>query len=293
LDAAITAETVLQHAEKIDVADEWFDVIELPRHVYAIAEPGHWQHVISYLIIGTKKSVLFDTGMGISDISAVVKKLTDTEIMVVNSHVHFDHIGDDWRFPEIYVFADEHAVEVLRQGHTHDMLLFDSDPDKFLSGPPPGFKPEEYTIRPVDIEKIGRLAAGDVIDLGNRQLEVLHTPGHTNDSLVLFDRENRSLFSGDTFYPDSLFAFMEGEWGQSDLPVYEKTMQKLAELVSGLDYVYPCHAKPLVDPAMLIDAAKAFHIVNRGKADFKLEEYYFQKMRVYEFDGFEILTLDR
>jgi glyoxylase-like metal-dependent hydrolase (beta-lactamase superfamily II) len=293
LNAAITAETVLQHAEKIDVADEWFDVIELPREVYAIAEPGHWQHVISYLIIGAGKSVLFDTGMGISDISAVVKTLTDTEIMVVNSHVHFDHIGDDWRFPEIYLFADEHAVEVLKRGHSHAMLLFDSDPEKFLKRPPSGFDPQNYKIKPVGSEKIQQLADGDVIDLGNRQLEVLHTPGHTNDSLVLFDRENRALFTGDTFYPDALFAFMEGEWGQSDLSAYEKTMQKLTELVPGLDYLYPCHTKPLVDPAMLIDAAKAFHIVNRGKADYKLEEYYFQKMRVYQFDGFEILTLDR
>jgi len=174
--AAISAETVLQQAEKIDVEDEWFDVIALPRDVYAIAEPGHWQHVISYLISGAGKSVLFDTGMGISDISAVVKKLTDTEIMVVNSHVHFDHIGDDWRFPEIYVFADEHAVDVLKRGHSHDMLLFDSDPAKFLSGSPPGFKPEEYLIKPVDIKKFRQLAAGDLIDLGNRQLEVWHTP---------------------------------------------------------------------------------------------------------------------
>ena len=87
------AEAVLHQAKKIDVADEWFDVIELPREVYAIAEPGHWQHVISYLIIGTKKSVLFDTGMGISDISAVVQKLTDTEIMVVNSHTHLTTSG--------------------------------------------------------------------------------------------------------------------------------------------------------------------------------------------------------
>jgi len=74
LNAAINAETVLQHAEKIDVEDEWFDVIELPRDVYAIAEPGHWQHVISYLIIGAGKSVLFDTGMGISDIFPLLSK---------------------------------------------------------------------------------------------------------------------------------------------------------------------------------------------------------------------------
>lgn len=287
------AEAVLKQAKKIDVEDDWFDVIELPRDVYAIAEPGHWQHVISYLIIGAKKSVLFDTGMGVSDISAVVRKLTDTEIIVVNSHAHFDHIGDDWRFPEIYIFADEHAVEVLKQGHRHDMLLFDSDPDKFLKRPPFGFDPQNYKIEPVAGDKIQQLADHDKIDLGNRTLEVLHTPGHTNDSLVLFDRENRTLFTGDTFYPSSLFAFMDGESGQSDLSIYEKTMQKLAELVPDLDYVYPCHAKPLVDPTMLIDAAKAFNIVNSGEAEYKLAEYYFEMLRVYEFDGFEILTLDQ
>jgi glyoxylase-like metal-dependent hydrolase (beta-lactamase superfamily II) len=56
------------------------------------------------------------------------------------------------------------------------MLLFDSDPAKFLSGSPPGFKPEECLIKPVDIKKFRQLAAGDLIDLGNRQLEVWHTP---------------------------------------------------------------------------------------------------------------------
>ena len=57
--------------------------------------------------------------------------------------------------------------------------------------------------------------------------------------------------------------------------------------------MYPCHMKPLVDPAMLIDAAKAFSIVDSGKAPYKLEEYYFQTLRVYEFDGFQILTQNR
>ena len=286
------AKEELNTVEKIDVDDDWFEVIKLPKDVLAISEPGHWQHVISFLITGSRKSVLFDTGMGISDIAKVVRKLTDTDIMVVNSHTHFDHIGDDWRFRKIYVYADNQAVDILKKGHTHDMVLFDSEPDKFFKELPPGFDPEKYMIQSVDEDKIRLLHNRDIIDLGNRKLEVLHTPGHTNDSIMLIDRENRALFTGDTFYPDLLFAFFRDKWGHSDLQVYEKTMTELAELAPDLDYLYPCHTKALADPAILIDVAEAFEVVNKGEIEYKLDNLYFKTVRVYEFDGFSIGALN-
>lgn len=288
----IGAESVLRTSKIIDVNDDWFEVTELPNQVLAISEPGHWQHVISHLILGASKSVLFDTGMGISDISEVVKKLTDTDVMVVNSHTHFDHIGDDWRFAEIYVYADNQAVEILKKGHSHKMVLFDSEPDKFIKPPPPGFDPEKYIIRPIDEKKIRMIQNGDKIDLGNRKLEVLHTPGHTGDSIMLLDLENRALFTGDTFYPDLLFAFFRDKWGHSDLRIYENTMTELAGLSSELDYLYPAHMQPLVDASVLVDVAKAFKAVNQNEAAYKLEDLYFQTIRVYEFDGFSIGALD-
>jgi len=286
------AKEELLTAENIDVDDDWFEVIKLPKDVFAISEPGHWQQVISFLIIGSYTSVLFDTGMGISDIAKVVRKLTDTDVMVVNSHTHFDHIGDDWRFPEIYVYADNQAVDILKKGPTHDMVLFDSEPDKFFKEFPPGFDPKKYMIKSVGEDKIRLLHNSDIIDLGNRKLEVLHTPGHTNDSIMLIDRENRALFTGDTFYPDLLFAFFRDKWGHSELQVYEATMKDLAKLVPDLDYLYPCHMKALVDPAILIDVAKAFEAVNKGEIEYKLDNLYFETVRVYKFDGFSIGTLD-
>jgi len=286
------AADALNAAPKIDVDDGWFEVIKLPRDVLAIAEPGHWQEVISFLIVGTLKSVLFDTGMGIGDISRIVGQLTNTDVMVVNSHTHFDHVGDNWRFPEIFVYAENHAVETLKQGQSHDMLRFDAEPDKFFKQPPLGFEIEKYMIRPVDEKNIRLLHNGDLIDLGNRKLEVLHTPGHTNDSIMLLDRENRALFTGDTFYPDLLFAFFQDEWGKSNLQVYENTMKALTEIVPELDYLYPCHLKALQAPEILIDAAKAFEAVNKGNAEYKLDRLYFKTIRVYEFDGFSIGTLD-
>ena len=287
-----TARELLQAAEKIKAGDDWFEVIKLPKEVWAISEPGHWQHVISFLISGSKRSVLFDTGMGIGDISSVVKQLTATDIVAVNSHIHFDHVGDDWRFPAVYVYADKQAVEILKKGYGHDRLLFDSQPGKFLKKYPAGFDPQNYDIHPVDEKKIHLLQRGYIIDLGNRKLEVLHTPGHTRDSIMLIDRKNRALFTGDTFYPDLLFAFFRDQWGCSDLGVYEATMKDLVTLVPELDYLYTSHSEPLVDPPVLIAVAKAFEDVNKGAVAYELGNLYFNTVRIYTFDGFAIAGPD-
>ena len=46
--------------------------------------------------------MLFDTGMGIGNIQAVVAGLTKLPVSVVNSHTHNDHVGDNWRFSDVY-----------------------------------------------------------------------------------------------------------------------------------------------------------------------------------------------
>ncbi|MHA1511844.1 MAG: hypothetical protein ACTSRX_09010 [Promethearchaeota archaeon] len=75
---------------------------------------------------------------------------------------------------------------------------------------------------------------------------------------MLLDNPNRSLFTGDTFYPDWLFAFIGEEWGGSDLMVYAKTIQELTRLVPILNYLFCTHSKALTDPPVFFDVAKAF-----------------------------------
>ena len=88
--------------ERVANADPWFEVYKIRPGVFAIYEPHQAEEVISYLIVGGDRALLFDTGMGISNIQAVVAGLTKLPVSVVNSHTHNDHVGDNWRFNDIY-----------------------------------------------------------------------------------------------------------------------------------------------------------------------------------------------
>ena len=84
--------------ERVPVSDPWFEVYRPATDVFAIYEPQQAEEVISYLIIGKKRALLFDTGMGISDIKKVTAELTKLPIVVLNSHTHDDHVGGNWQF---------------------------------------------------------------------------------------------------------------------------------------------------------------------------------------------------
>jgi len=285
------ADTVLSRAVEINVGDPWFKVLRLPNDVFAIYEPCHQECVISFLIVGSQKSTLLDTGMGIRDISKVVERLTDLEVIVVNSHTHFDHVGDNHRFPHIFVYADEQAVNRLISGWSNLELQYEIGLDSFLGEYPQGFDPKSYQIRAVEREKINLLNENDIIDLGNRTLQVLHTPGHSPDCISLLDDVNKCLFTGDTFYPDRLLAFIDEEWGASDLQAYNKTMHELIRFVPELDYLYCSHTKALEDPEILYDAAKAFELVVNGEQTrHEFIELYGQELKIHYFNGFEIIT---
>ena len=97
-----------QRLPRLLADNSWFEVYEVVNGVFAIYEPHQAEETISYLITGDKRAVLFDTGMGIGDLRHVVDQLTGVPVIVLNSHTHNDHVGDNWRFATIY--APGHPV---------------------------------------------------------------------------------------------------------------------------------------------------------------------------------------
>jgi len=266
---------------KVLESQGWFEVYEIRPGVFAIHEPGQFEEVISYLVVGTEKALLFDTGLGIGDMRTVVAELTELEPIVVNSHTHYDHVGGNHQFEAVYGTGTEYTMSNAKGRKHEDVAEFIGE-GWIWKRTPEGFDRDRYESKPFAIAKT--IVDGEAIDLGGRKLEVVFTPGHAPDALCLLDRENRLLFTGDTFYPAALYAHLPG----SDFALYRQTAQRLAELRDDVDFVLPAHNEPLVASELLVRMRDAFEAIAASEAEFVLTD----GNREYSFDGFSILTPD-
>ena len=206
--------------------DDWFAIEQVAPGVIAIGEPRFHQINWNYLILGTRRALLFDTGPGVRDISAAVRKLTTLPVMALPSHMHFDHTGGLSGFGNI-ALAD---VPVLR-GCMRDGWLMPSD-DLYV-----GYW-EGMAWTPV--KPAQWLSIGSEMDLGGRRLKLLHTPGHSPDSVSLHDQANGLLFAADFVYPGKLYA----QIANSDLRSYLDTAQALLPQVPEETTILCSHGKP-------------------------------------------------
>ena len=69
--------------------NDWFTINQIDKETYIISEYRHWEETHCYLLNGSKRSLLIDTGLGISDIHEQVIKLTDKPIVAVATHIHW------------------------------------------------------------------------------------------------------------------------------------------------------------------------------------------------------------
>lgn len=192
--------------------------MEQPATTLKELSPGVWcieqEMVRSFLIVGTQRCLLLDTGAAPCDMMALIRTVTDLPVTLVHSHGDGDHTENDSQFSDIYAHPDEFPV-IYR------------------------FRPElKSTLHPIGGET--------VFDLGGRSLQVVEIPGHTPGSICLLDRENRILFSGDSLSYGPVFLFGD----HRDIHTFRKTLDMLSEL-DGFDTIYPCHNTCPVSPDVI------------------------------------------
>ena len=244
--------------ERHPASTDWFEIFAVGDGVYALLEPYQWQEVISYVVVGADRALLIDTGNGIGDIAAVVRRLTDKPLLVINTHSHYDHVGGNHQFDDIAALDTTYG-RTNESGYDSALVRDEVSVDVLCRPLPANRDVREHSILPYAVTK--RVGDGETIDLGGRHIEVLHIPGHTPDSIALLDREHRQLWTGDTVYPDTIWLFDP----VTDYEAYRQSLQRLAALAGEVDVVYPAHYVVVDGPGSLVTMRDAFEQVMRGE----------------------------
>jgi hydroxyacylglutathione hydrolase len=221
----------------------WFHVIRLDSSTFAISEPKYWQANVSYLLLGSRRALLFDTGPGIYSIRDVVRGLTSRPVTVIPSHLHFDHVGRIAEFSDIALID----LEALHEEVTNGVLM--ESPNQYLLQTEYHY-PVSHWVKDEE-----------VIDLGNRKVTILSTPGHTPESVSLMDSSRHRLFTGDLVNREVSLLNVPG----SNLRQARQSLQRLIQAAPrGL--AYEAHAEKPLTPADLRAIARGIDVILQNRA---------------------------
>ncbi|AIQ50490.1 MBL fold metallo-hydrolase [Paenibacillus sp. FSL R7-0331] len=253
----------------------WFTVQRIDGQTFAISEYGHWEKVHSFLLLGQQKAVLIDTGLGISNISEVTRRLTPLPVSVLTTHFHTDHIGGHGLFSDIYVHEGDCSwlIDGI-QGLSIEQIRADLVRD--LSLPlPEGFNADTYT--PYRGKPAGLLSDGQMIDLGGRSLEVIHTPGHSPGHVCFYEKTSGYLFTGDLLYDETpVYAFYPST-SPSDLV---RSWERIAQ-IPGVTKIYGSHNTLGLAPSIMADVEQAVKTLRENNlVSFGTGTHYFNGFNV-------------
>ena len=247
---------------ELPVADPWFVVQRVGDGITLVTEP----HVHPLLrcnvwhVEGRDLDLVVDTSLGLAPLRHLVEREAAGGLLAVATHSHSDHIGGMGEFAERAAHRRRTAtlagpVNTLETAVYDDTVLgpyrdggYDI-PELFVDAAPPGglaARCGRARHRPTRL-----LDEGDAVDLGDRDFEVLHLPGHSPGSIGLWEESTGILFSGDAAYDGPLLDELDG----SDIGTYLETMRRLRDL--PVDRVHAGH-EPSFGRDRLVEICDAY-----------------------------------
>jgi glyoxylase-like metal-dependent hydrolase (beta-lactamase superfamily II) len=206
-------------------AEDWYRTKRVGDDVTLIDEPfiKPFYRCNVWHVRGRDRDMLVDSGMGVVSLREWVPLVTERSLTAVASHTHFDHIGCHHEFPDRAVHRAEAAILAApsRAATLADPYVTDEIFDRL---PPLPYTSADYAVRGAAATRL--LEDGDVIDLGDRHFEVVHTPGHSPGGIALWEARTGILFSGDIVYDGPLIE----DTYHADPRDYRRSMERLLAL---------------------------------------------------------------
>lgn len=240
--------------------DDWYAVEAIDPRTFAINEPKSSQYNTSYLIVGDTRALMFDAGSGerparsrsmreVAELYAGKKPIT-----LILSHFHYDHIADAATFDGV-TLIDRPDIRANMTDQVFTISPWES---------------VDLAWRSLRVTAL--IADGAVIDLGGRRLTVYNLPGHTTESVVLFDTNRNQVFAGDFVYRHlgGIIAFATG----ADLVAYKANSARLLQLTDANTQFFGAHGIPRFghDWLMLLD--RELDKMVTGNAEYRYVAHY-------------------
>lgn len=200
------------------------DIIEIYPNIYQIVGRNRAAH--AYVVRGLRKNVLIDTGLPTTTahfercLGEIGLSRSDIKIVVL-THEHIDHAGGTPYFAGNAVIAAHRLAAnklVLKDEFALMNRAFDEEAGDF------------------EIDFL--VDEGATIDLGNFELQIMHTPGHCSGAICIYEPNHRLLFSGDTIMGNGILGGVLGSGNVSD---YIHSLKRLSSL--RIEHLYPGHGK--------------------------------------------------
>lgn len=218
-----------------------YQVIQIDSHTWRIEEPG----VRFFLLEGTERALLIDSGMQVRNAREIAEGLTSLPLSLLLTHGDRDHVGSNEEFPVFYMHPAEASNYYNTQGKKGEFLpVWD----------------------------------GEVLDLGDRPLEIIALPGHTPGSIAVLDRKARVLIGGDPVQDGQIFMFGE----QREMHAYIHSLARLEGYRDTFDWVYPSHGSFPVSPDLIPALREAAEKVLRGEVQGTESEMHGRKIMRYD-----------
>ena len=214
------------------------------------AEDNLWiiqeSNVRSFLLVGSERALLIDTGCNLTDLKTTVEEITSLPVLTAITHADGDHISCVDQFAPVYMSPSEYAFFHHMGKSTPLLPLWD----------------------------------GDEFDLGDRKVKAIMNPGHTSGCCVFLDTKGRRLIGGDSIQQDGDL-YMYGTY--RDLLACLHSMERLvAKYGDQIDTIYPAHSACPIPGSTMLEMIAALDRMLSGKVQGQPAESFGTPIRVFD-----------
>ncbi len=240
---------------KIIESHQWFETIKHKDYLYVIRERldeidprFDTTYTNLYIVLGSHSALLIDTGCGLFPLKPIINDLIDDkQLIVINTHSHFDHIGSNSEFDKVLI----HKRERKLISKPRDLSFLKDSSKEVIKR----YESKNYILPPV--KEIQAVDDEEIIELGDLSIKIIHTPGHSPGCISLLTNKHE-LFTGDTAHYGAMYLT------KATFPIILSSISKLLDMYKEFKdiEIYPSHEEFAVGKELLVQLSQGIQNID-------------------------------